>query len=93
MFKYYNLIHRFSRLITKHKHISLLYKTNNVKSCCTTINNKKKEHTFDGPNLRDFIVKDLPAEQGEFVNNDDKIPYVDTVDLGQNRKGKKLKCE
>ncbi|XP_060875212.1 mitochondrial tRNA methylthiotransferase CDK5RAP1 isoform X2 [Metopolophium dirhodum] len=81
-----NVAYRYSRLISKHKSIVLLHTTNIVKSCSTTIK-KKNEYKFDGPSLKDFIAKDLPQEQIELVNNEDKIPYVDDmVDLGQNRK-------
>jgi len=83
-----NVAYRYSSLISKHKNIVLLHTSNVVKSCNSTIK-KKNEYKFDGPNLRDFIAKDLPQEQIELVNNEDKIPYVDDmVDLGQNRKGK-----
>lgn len=90
LFKKFNLINRYNRLISKHKNILLLlHNTNNVKGCSTTVNDsKKKPYTFDGPSLKDFITKDFRAEQNEFVNNEDKIPYVDTINLGQNRKGK-----
>lgn len=81
--------YRYCRLISKHKSIVLLH-TNNVKRCSIT-NKKKKEYTFNGPSLKDFIAKDLPQAQTELINNGDKIPYVDdTVDLGENRKGKSL---
>ncbi|XP_008184115.1 CDK5 regulatory subunit-associated protein 1 isoform X2 [Acyrthosiphon pisum] len=81
-----NVAYRYSRLISKHKSVVLLNTTNIVKSCSTTIK-KKNEYKFDGPSLKDFIAKDLPQEQIELVNNEDKIPYVDDmVDLGQNRK-------
>jgi len=85
-----NVAYRYSRLISKHKSIVLLHTTNIVKCCSTTIK-KKNEYKFDGPSLKDFIAKDLPQEQIELVNNEDKIPYVDDmVDLGQSRKGKYL---
>jgi len=90
LFKKFNLINRYKRLISKHKNILLLlHSTNNVKGCSTTVNDsKKKQYTFDGPSFKDFIAKDFRMEQNEFVNNEDKIPYVDTINLGQNRKGK-----
>ncbi|XP_025198231.1 CDK5 regulatory subunit-associated protein 1 [Melanaphis sacchari] len=81
-----NLAHRYCRLISKHKSIVLLHTTNNVENCNTNIK-KKNEYKFNGPSLKDFIAKDLPQEQIEPVNNEDKIPYVDgMVDFGQNRK-------
>jgi len=86
-----NVAHRYCRLISKHKSIVLLHTTNNVKYCNATIK-KKNEYKFNGPSLKDFIAKDLPQEQTELVNNEDKIPYVDDmVNFGQNRKGKQLK--
>lgn len=89
LFKQFSSINRYSRFISKHRDILFLHRANNVKSCSTTVNeNKKKQYTFDGPSLKDFITKDFPAEQNEFVNNEDKIPYVDNINLGQKRKGK-----
>lgn len=88
--KKFNVAYRYSGLISKHKSIVLLHTTNIVKSC-STFTKKKNEYKFDGPSLKDFIAKDLPQEQIELVNNEDKIPYVDDmIDLGQNRKGKYL---
>lgn len=84
-FKQLNLIYRYRKLLTKHKNI-LVY--NNVNNCSTIVNEKKKERKFDGPSLKDFIAKDFPPVQSELVYNEDKIPYVDMVNLGQNRKGK-----
>jgi len=91
LFKQFNLINRYNRLAFKHKNILLLlHRINNAKGCSTTVNNnnKKKPHTFDGPSLKHFITKNFPAEQNELINNEDKIPYVDMINLGQNRKGK-----
>lgn len=87
-FKQLNLIYRYRKLITKHKNILVLH--NNVKSCSTIVNEKRKENKFDGPSLKDFIAKDFPPVQTELVHDDDKIPYVDMVNLGQNRKGKQI---
>lgn len=86
LFKQCNFIYRYRpRLLTKQNVTSLLY--NNVRTCSKTVS-KKNILKFDGPSLKDFIVKDLTKEQKELINNEDKIPYVDMVDLGQNRKGK-----
>lgn len=91
MLKPFNLICRQRTLISKHKNIIISYRKNIVKCCSTSINSKKKEYKFDGPSLKDFIAKDLPVEQSEVVNIEDKIPYVDSVDLGKNRKGEHFK--
>jgi len=83
-----NVAYRYCGLISKHKSVVLFHTTNNV-NYCSTIYKKKKENKFKGPSLKDFIAKDLPQEQTEHINNEDKIPYVDDmVGLGQNRKGK-----
>lgn len=84
LLKKFNLV--CLRHLAKHKNI-LLHRTNNIKFCSTTINKKKNEFKFDGPSLKDFIAKDLPAEASEIVNNEDKIPYIEIDNLGQNRKG------
>lgn len=81
----------YQRIATKYKHISLLCSTNQPRCCSTTVNSERKKHKFDGPGLGDFIAKDFPAEQIEFVDDGDRIPYLDSADLGQNRKGKRLK--
>lgn len=91
LLKPFNLICRHRILISKHKHVFTSHRKNIVKSCSTSMNNKKKKHIFDGPSLKDFIAKDLPVEKIEFISNKDKIPYVDSVDLGKNRKGKHFK--
>ncbi|VVC28955.1 Methylthiotransferase, conserved site,Elongator protein 3/MiaB/NifB,TRAM domain,Radical SAM, alpha/beta [Cinara cedri] len=80
LFKPLNSIYRYRRLIVKHTNI--LFVDNNVKSYSTT-NNKNK---FDGPSLKDFISNEFPAQQTELLNNNEKIPYLDIVNLGQNRK-------
>lgn len=91
LFKQLNVINCYRRHVLKHKEILLLHRTiYNSRSCCgsTSINEKKNKNKFDGPSLRDFIVNSLPAEQKiELENDDDKIPYVDMTDLGQNKKG------
>lgn len=89
LFKQCNFMYRYHRLIIKQKNNLLLF--NNTRICSTTVNSKKNVHKFDGPSLKDFIAKDLPKEQEEFINNEDKVPYVDTDDFGQNRKGKQFK--
>lgn len=86
LFKQCNLIYRYHhRLVIKQNVTSLLH--NNVRTSSTTVN-KKNNIKFDGPSLKDFIVKKLPKEQTELIKNEDKIPYVDMVNPGQNRKGK-----
>lgn len=83
LFKHFNFIYRYRRLVPKYTNIILLH--NDIKNC-NTIN----ENKFNGPSLKDFIAKDFPTQQTELLNNDEKIPYVDIVDLGQNRKGNKF---
>ncbi|XP_025414811.1 CDK5RAP1-like protein isoform X2 [Sipha flava] len=68
---------------------SVWRKIYNSRNRCSSIiiNEKKNENKFDGPSLKDFIANSLPEEQKvELVNDNDKIPYVDMTDLGQNRK-------
>lgn len=84
LFKQFNLIYRYRKLVPKHTHLLLVY--NGVKSFSTRVYKNK----FDGPSLKDFIANDLPAQQTELLNDDEKIPYVDIVNLGQNRKGTQL---
>lgn len=89
MFKQFNVVCR--RLITNQRNILLLNKTNNVKCCSTKVNSQKEERKFDGPGLKDFIAKDFASQQNDILSDEDKIPYVDIVDLGQQRNGKKYK--
>ncbi|XP_050425354.1 CDK5RAP1-like protein isoform X2 [Adelges cooleyi] len=51
----------------------------------STINNKNK-HQFDGPDLKDFISKDAPTELHEIIHIKEKVPYIDIINSGQNRK-------
>jgi hypothetical protein len=91
LFKQLNLINCYRRHVLKYKDILLLHrKIYNSRNRCSSIiiNEKKNENKFDGPSLKDFIANSLPEEQKvELVNDNDKIPYVDMTDLGQNRKG------
>lgn len=84
LFKRFNLIYHYPRLIPKYTNNLFLH--NSIKKCSSTINKTK----FIGPSLKDFIANDSRVQQTEFLNDDEKIPYVDIVDLGQNRKGKRF---
>lgn len=88
LFKQFNVVCR--RLITNQRNVLVLNKTNNIKCCSTKINSKKEERKFDGPDLKDFIAKDFASQQNELLNDEDKIPYVDIADLGQQRNGKNI---
>lgn len=88
LFKQFNVVCR--RLITHQKNILLPNKANNIKCCSTKINSNKEERKFDGPGLKDFITKDFASQHNELLNDEDKIPYVDIVDLGQQRNGKNI---
>lgn len=88
LFKQCNVVCR--RLVTHQRNILLLNKTNNIKWCSTKINSKKEERKFDGPGLKDFIAKDFASQHKELLNDEDKIPYVDIVNPGQQRNGKNI---
>lgn len=91
LYKKFTFICRYRRFLIPHDNILLLHRaSSSVINHSTKLNTNKKELKFVGPSLKDFIAKDLPTEQKEFLNDEDKIPYVDMADLGQNRKGNKL---
>ncbi|XP_050520454.1 mitochondrial tRNA methylthiotransferase CDK5RAP1 isoform X2 [Daktulosphaira vitifoliae] len=49
------------------------------------ISNDKKYRKFDGPGLEYFLTKNIPTNL-QTIENNEKIPYVDFVNTGENRK-------